>query len=658
MKVPNSPKEYARLRQSVPVAVLVVAVGLTFANTLHNGFHLDDFYRVVDNPGIHRVWPISRHFLDPGTMSTLDRITQYRPLLPLTLSLNYALAGDSLPGYHAANLLFHLAASILVYFLLLELLRHWSGAVAAARWPAGTALFAALLFGVHPVSGIIVNYICARDLTLMQLFSVASLLAYVRMRRTGGTWWRWTIVLALLALALLAKPGAIIAPAIIVLFEVTLARQSPRHLGPWLRAVPSGLVGAAFLAYSKFALGFSDLSNVVREGGSPVGYALTQLRLHLVHYLRNFFWPLPIRQSPLVAESGSIFEPETAAGLALLIGSLAVAWRFRKRNPLVAFCIGAYWVLLLPESSIFPFHHLAVDYRPYPSSPFFYLLAAMAVLSLTPRRAAIALGVTAVVALAGASIYLNTTWRTEETLWTYSVTYGGDALAHMNLAMGIADRTDPRVRFHLEEALRQQPDYVLVHINLGLLLIRLGEREQGLAHCRRAVEIRPDWAQAHYWLSHAYNQIGATDEAAREAEHAARRALANLGYQLWAAQLMQRQRRYAESLPYLERVEAADDTYQDTLFLKGFALQMGGDRGGAMRMYERFLARRADHYQAHFNLGYAQMEVGDCAAAVAHFERVLELKPDYDAARLHLGACRASLMPGAPSSASSGTTRP
>lgn len=647
-----------RWRQSVPVAVLVVAVCLSFANTLNNGFHLDDFYRVVDNPGIHRFWPVTRHFLDPGTMSTLDRIAQFRPLLPLTLSLNYALAGDSLPGYHLANLLFHLAASILVYLLCLELLRYGGGPAAVTRRPEGAALFAALLFGVHPVSGIVVNYICARDLTLMQVFFSASLLAYVRMRRTGGAWWRWTAALGLLTLALLAKAGALIAPAVIVLFEVTLARQSPLRPGPWLRAVPPGLVGVAFLAYSQFVLGFSNFSNVVREGGSPLGYALTQLRLHLVHYLRNFVWPLPIRQSPLVVESTSLLEPGVLAGLALLIGSLAVAWRCRRRDPLVAFCIGAYWVLLLPESSVFPFHHLAVDYRPYPSSPFLYLLAALAVLALVPRRAAIALGVAAVVAQAGASIYLNTTWRTEESLWSYSVTHGGDALAHMNLAMGIADRTDPRVRFHLEEALRQQPDYVLAHINLGLLLIRLGEPESGLAHCRRAVAIRPDWAQARYWLSHAYNRVGKTDEAVREAQDAARRAPANQGYQLWAAQLLQRQSRHPESLPYLIRLEAADETYQDILFLKGFALQMTGDRDAAKRTYQRFLARRPDHYQAHFNLGYAQMEEGDCAAAVAHFERVLELNPGYDAARQLLGACRARLAPGAPSPASSGPARP
>src|ERR1051325_12243621 len=79
------------------VLFITAAAMLVYANTLQNAFHLDDFYRVIGNPGIHKLWPIWRHFVDPWTMSTLDRITQYRPLLPLSLSVHYAVAGDSLP---------------------------------------------------------------------------------------------------------------------------------------------------------------------------------------------------------------------------------------------------------------------------------------------------------------------------------------------------------------------------------------------------------------------------------------------------------------------------------------------------------------------------------------------------------------------------------
>ena len=50
-------------------ALLVVACGVVFANTLYNGFHFDDIYRIQGNPGIQDFWPPWRHFTDPYTSS-------------------------------------------------------------------------------------------------------------------------------------------------------------------------------------------------------------------------------------------------------------------------------------------------------------------------------------------------------------------------------------------------------------------------------------------------------------------------------------------------------------------------------------------------------------------------------------------------------------
>ena len=65
------------------VALLVLLPVAVFASSLDNGFHLDDFYRIVDNPGIRQVAPMGRHFTDPSTNAWLPRLVQYRPLLPL-----------------------------------------------------------------------------------------------------------------------------------------------------------------------------------------------------------------------------------------------------------------------------------------------------------------------------------------------------------------------------------------------------------------------------------------------------------------------------------------------------------------------------------------------------------------------------------------------
>ncbi len=47
-------------------------------------------------------------------------------MLPLSLSINYAIAGDSVVGYHIGNLLLQFLASSAVFLFVRELFTHWS----------------------------------------------------------------------------------------------------------------------------------------------------------------------------------------------------------------------------------------------------------------------------------------------------------------------------------------------------------------------------------------------------------------------------------------------------------------------------------------------------------------------------------------------------
>jgi Flp pilus assembly protein TadD len=625
------------MRHTIHVGLIALATALVFSNTLHNSFQLDDYYRVVDNPGIQSVAPVWRHFTDPRTMSTLDRITQYRPLLPLTLSINYALGGYDPVGYHLVNLFIQIVASVLVYFLVLELLEHWSGFAAAESHRSRLALFVSLLFAVNPVSGILVNYVSSRDLLLMQAFLLASFLAYLRMRRKGISAFRWTGVLGLLALSLLSKTNSAVAPLLILAFELTAGRESPRSAALWRRALPFAVVVAGYLLFTNFVLGFSDLAHVKDPATSPWQYALTQARLHLFHYLAHFIWPFPIRQSPLIERSVSLAEPAVLLGLVFIAVSVVLAWWLRRRAPVISFSILAYWVLMIPESSVLPLYHLAADYRPYPSSPFLFLAVGMALERRAPDLTPLLLVFAAY--LGFTSLLLNRTWRTGETLWTHSVRHGGDALAHMNLAMSLRDRTDPRVRENLEEALRLSPNFVLAHINLGLLLIDLGQAPAGLEHVRTAVRLAPRWAQTHYWLAHAYARLGRKQDAAQASGIAADLDQHNLGYQYQAAMDAYRMGDYAAVLRRVAAVERINPDYEETQLLKGFALQMTGRLDEAIPTFQKFLGTHPDHAVAEFDLGHALMTSKRCDEAVPHFEKVLALKPDYAAAHLHLSTC-------------------
>ena len=643
-----------QLPSFLPPLLIAGGCALVFANTLHNGFHLDDHYRILDNPEIRHVHPIGRHFLDPSTISgtrgvsesRLHQLGQYRPLLPLTLSLNYAIGAYDVTGYHVVNVVLHGIAALLVYVLLLEALRARAPARRTgsreARDPRPIAFFAALGFALHPVSGVPVNYILARDLLLMQVFLSGSLLQYLRMRRRGWTPAGWGGCLALLVLALMSKSTAAAAPLVVLVFEGTLGRERWRSVVSWRRAAPFALAVLAFYTSVARLLDFSELARVQAQGTVFWRYPLTQARVHVEHYLSNFVWPFPIRMAAWAEPAHGLLEPDVLGGLAVVALSLGFAWRVRRRMPAVAFGILAYWALMLPESSVIPLHHAAVHYRPYPASPFLFLAAvAFVVQVLGPRRAA-AVGCAAIAWFASISIVLNRTWRTDETLWAHSVRYGVEPLGHMNYAMSLTDRRDPRVRQHLEAALRGSPNYILAHVNLGLLDLDEGRVEKGIARLEHAAALDPAQAEPYYWLAIAYSRLDRDADAARASARAAEIDPRNPRYLYQAGVDASAIGDHRAALEYARQVTAIEPGFAETGFLEAFSLQMLGRLDEAIPVYRAFLDGHPDHAQVRFNLGHALMSTGDCEAAIPEFARTLDLAPN-PSARTYLERCQGEL---------------
>ena len=133
-------------------------------------------------------------------------------------------------------------------------------------------------------------------------------------------------------------------------------------------------VVVAFFVWTETVLGFSDLGQLETRDRSAWIYACTMSRVHLFYYLRNFVWPFRMRPLPAIDTAGGILEPGVIAGGVFVLVSLGAAIMLRKRAPVAAWSIWAYWLLLAPASSIRPFRYLAADYRQYPSLALLCLL--------------------------------------------------------------------------------------------------------------------------------------------------------------------------------------------------------------------------------------------------------------------------------------------
>ncbi len=471
----------------------------------------------------------------------------------------------------------------------------------------------------------------------MQAFLLGALLLHAG-GRPGA--WRWVAALSLLELALLSKVTAAIAPLLILVWEWTIGGRDLRDARPWKRAAPYAAVVIGHLAAARLLLDFGDLSRV--QPGVPWSwtYALSQADIHLSEYLKNFVWPEAIRMAPYALERTTLLDPRVMLGLIVIVASLVLAVKLRRAAPVAAFAILGYWALMIPESSLIPISHLAVHYRAFPSSWLLYLVIGLLVARwVRPRMAATAAWV-AVLALAVTSFSMNRIYRTERSLWAHSVEQGGEALAHMNYAMSLPDRADPRVRDHLERAIEMSPDYVLAHINLGLLSLDEGKTEDGMARLRGVTRMAPDWPEAHYWLSVALDRVGEPDEALAAAENAAALDPENVQYRYRLALARSRAGFFEGSLAAARSVLEIDPAHADARFAEAYALLMLGRTEESARAYSVYLSARPDDVEARFDLAYVRIVTGSCGQAVEELRLILHSRPEHVAARRYLELCQ------------------
>ena len=158
--------------------LVVVAAGLlAYQNSFTGSFFHDDFGAIIENPTIRHLWPIWRPLLPlHGSGWTVAG----RPLINLSLAINYALGGYHVWGYHAFNLTVHILAGLTVLGIARQTL--FQPRLRARFGPVADelALATALLWTVHPLQTESVTYIVQRAESIMGLFYFLTLYCFIR----------------------------------------------------------------------------------------------------------------------------------------------------------------------------------------------------------------------------------------------------------------------------------------------------------------------------------------------------------------------------------------------------------------------------------------------------------------------------------------------
>jgi tetratricopeptide (TPR) repeat protein len=276
----------------------------------------------------------------------------YRPAVVLSYmadsavaqALGYTLTSASQPIPHAVTVLGHCAATLLVGFLALRLLR----GLPAARWGAFAA---AVLFALHPAHADSVCLISGRTDIFATVFVLAAALLTLR-HRDGGGWGNLAGAVVCVFFGLLFKEVAIVSLVLLPAVWLVAPPDPDRPARPWKPSALLGLAGfAATLAIYvglRYASGWwlRQPFNMIQP--DAVSAAISAFAFYvwksIVPWPRHFY-VLTI-------------YPDLAPALGILAAAFAGAgllwWRWRSERRLLTLC--AFWFL----ASIAPVMYIAI----------------------------------------------------------------------------------------------------------------------------------------------------------------------------------------------------------------------------------------------------------------------------------------------------------
>ena len=624
-----TPAQPAFSRRETLFAVLML-VGVTFAayaNTFRVPFIFDDYLSIGENSTL-------RSFATAWAPPSGDGLTvSGRPLLNLSLALNWAISGEAVWSYHLVNLLIHVAAGGVLFDAVRRTLLRPRLAGRFGTDAMLIAAVAALLWLLHPLQTESVTYIIQRAESLAALMYLLTLWFFIRAMEPGASP-RWLAAAwGCCLVGMTAKETMVSAPVMVLLYDRLFVAESWRELWERRRTFYFALVLSwALLAWLIIETGGRGGSVGFSGRVTLDAYALTQVGA-IIHYLGLVFWPngLAIDYGTGVVAG---WQEVAWQGVLLLLLVGVTGWGLRRLRP-AAYLGVLFFALLAPTSSFVPVQTQTMsEHRMYLPLAAVTVLVAAGLYRLAGRRGLL-IGGLAGLALGSVTIARNQTYQTEIGIWEDVVAKRpGNARAWTILGT-LYERADrlSEAQATLEHAVQLDPRNAEAQNNLGDVWLKLREWDQAIACYRRALELKPGQAQIMSNLGMALHQAGRVAEAVAQLEATLQAEPKLDSTRLYLAALLAKDGRLAEAAGHFALYVRARPGNADAHANYGNVLLALGRGPEGLREFETAVRLRPDDAVLHNNLGLALARAGRVADALPHFREAVRLKPDFTQAQ-------------------------
>jgi protein O-mannosyl-transferase len=582
-----SPQEVDLSWRTTRLAALIIAVAAlaVYWNSFNGAFVFDDIPWILLDPGVHKLWPLT-----DVLFSANPHFVSGRPVVNLSIAINYVLGGTDPRGYHAVNIAIHILAGLTLFGIVRRSLLTPVLHDRFSRLATPLALAVALIWIVHPLQTAAVTYVIQRTEALVGLFYLLTLYCVIRGASSPRSLRWYVAAVCACFLGMGTKEVMVTAPVVVLLYDRTFlsgsfAEALARRWGLYTALAATWGVVVWTLLSTDFHTGSTGSG---AGGFTKISYALTQPGV-IVHYLKLTFWPSGMSLDygwPAADSLDTILPP--AIVIAALVG--LTIWGLVKNSPL-GFLGVWFFAILAPTSSFVPIKDAAFDHRIY------LPLAAMVALVVIG-------GYTLWSKLASRRAGADGTAR----LWAVPTVLLGTAVIGLGWATVARNEVFNSAADVWRDVLDKDPNRPRPHNNLAAILIEEGHYAEAIAHCRTALKLTPGYADAENNIGHALALQGKTDEA----------------------------------IPWFEQALQHYPNHRFALINMAAALVEKKQTAKAIALYELFLKNFPDDAKVQYDLATCLRKQGDVAEAIKHLRAAIDIDPGYADAHNDLGSLLAA----------------
>ena len=276
------------LKNAMPYLFISFAGGLLYLHVYSFKYtYLDDASIIMDAAKSMMADPFSIfHTFAKNMFYTSQPQIYYRPIFDASFMLNSVFSQNHLGAYYFINIILHMAASCLVFRLLIRLGNKIT-----------PSFLLALFFTVSPMAAQTVAWLPGRSDTMVAIFCILSFLAFINFLDTVK-FRHWFLHMFFLLLALFSKESALCLVIMCFLYTRLILKRKPFFTGEIFL-----LVGWFVILSGYFLLRHAAFNDPLKLTAGEMLHYIAANSLVIVHYIGRILFPINLSVWPTLQDS-------------------------------------------------------------------------------------------------------------------------------------------------------------------------------------------------------------------------------------------------------------------------------------------------------------------------------------------------------------------